>query len=1214
MAEDKQQSTPEVTYEQSLSNKPLIDSMYYVLQDLGEKDIAYDPKTIMDTFLTKKRYFDTNLLSTINVGGDVEGMDEDGKKMFAYALSETDKLPNFYEKGGAPAGSAIADYIFAGVTDPTNLLAAVASAFTLGTGGAAALAGREAARQGVGQLLKAKLKAAVSKPVLKSLAVDGAISGTGGATQSYLMQDTEKEIGLRKEIDPYQVALQGVAEGTLSPAAGILGNMLGSLAVKTSKDLIENVPGAEYASEWLKRNFLPSAGIEEVPRRLTERRVGEINSLETRAFDLQNQFDAASKKELGDATTPENISLLNKALEGDVESFIQLRQVAPETSNLIRDFNLLKREATQYGIDSKLSEQAKGVFSNNANYVRNVPEAYYVFKRKPFKEFLADNPNVIQEYKTAIIENALLPAEQQYEGFKSAASKFINNEGQVTLPDSQVNKIITEEVKKLYKPTRMRRTEIGPLGERVEVPEVVKNIIGYNNKPALRISDTINGIVSTASRANLAGDLGADAVRRNVGVTADSLADANAISPTGREMVPLVGTFDKGLKKAEKSLSPIRLPAEYVDPALRKIYIDKQYAAQLSELFDDTPFLNSALADTAIGSAYRVILGTQNFAKIGKTIYSPIAHIRNALGAGGYTAISGNTRGLLDTVKALKGLTADELSNEWQEFTNLGLRGSNIDLNQALKRIQDVAGSSDEKTLMNKLFYLGKPGEITRKTYQATDDIAKFVVLQNEKRKSGKIFDAFSPEEQARLLDDFKRSYGLEGPVTRQDYINEQAAIKTGNITPIYDRIPPILEKMRVVPIIGSFTAYPAERLRNTYNILKLATDEMRQGFETGNKELTKAGIARLGQWYVGQGALYTAAYSLNEYLGNEEVVNNLRNTILPDYKKDNAIVVTKVDKDGNPYIVDFSYINPDQSVVGSIIPMMLKASRGEDVSKDIDQSILEAGKKLFEPFISPTLVVEAASNMLQVAQGDLSKLGPLSKIIEPGFVNFARKMVTDAGALDNVNSTLYKIDEFYNPRIYGEVPERATDLLDLFKKNALVFPGMKEEKIDLKKYTGYALRELAKNSRENWTDFRREVTSTLTDPTSVMNFTDIANRYNEALIEQYAFQQGLSKLYRDLVGLAGKERTRKILNSFDLGNAVPSKRDQATIYTGRSRPQTISTDNRYWIDVNKNLIEKTGNTYMPELRKLRSIFREIERYYVGKDLSENPPELEIKE
>ena len=57
-----------------------------------------------------------------------------------------------------------------------------------------------------------------------------------------------------------------------------------------------------------------------------------------------------------------------------------------------------------------------------------------------------------------------------------------------------------------------------------------------------------------------------------------------------------------------------------------------------------------------------------------------------------------------------------------------------------------------------------------------------------------------------------------------------------------YDRVPKILEKMRDIPVLGAFTAFPAENLRNKYQILKLGAQEIKDGFETGNKALQKAG------------------------------------------------------------------------------------------------------------------------------------------------------------------------------------------------------------------------------------------------------------------------------------------------------------------------------------------------------------------------------------
>ena len=47
--------------------------------------------------------------------------------------------------------------------------------------------------------------------------------------------------------------------------------------------------------------------------------------------------------------------------------------------------------------------------------------------------------------------------------------------------------------------------------------------------------------------------------------------------------------------------------------------------------------------------------------------------------------------------------------------------------------------------------------------------------------------------------------------------LDEEAVSKVMNIVPVYSRIPRILEKMRGLPIVGSFTAFPAENLRMKY-------------------------------------------------------------------------------------------------------------------------------------------------------------------------------------------------------------------------------------------------------------------------------------------------------------------------------------------------------------------------------------------------------------
>ena len=57
-----------------------------------------------------------------------------------------------------------------------------------------------------------------------------------------------------------------------------------------------------------------------------------------------------------------------------------------------------------------------------------------------------------------------------------------------------------------------------------------------------------------------------------------------------------------------------------------------------------------------------------------------------------------------------------------------------------------------------------------------------------------------------------------------------------------------------------------------------------------------------------------------------------------------------------------------------------------------------------------------------------------------------------------------------------------------------------------------------------------------------------------------------------------------------------------------------FSTNNKFWADINNDLILKTGKTYSNDLVELRDYFREIELFYSGRDLSKELPDIEIGE
>ena len=55
------------TYQDTLKNDAILGDMYHVLNKMGIS-VGKKRKDILDTFLTNRRYFDTNIISTVATG------------------------------------------------------------------------------------------------------------------------------------------------------------------------------------------------------------------------------------------------------------------------------------------------------------------------------------------------------------------------------------------------------------------------------------------------------------------------------------------------------------------------------------------------------------------------------------------------------------------------------------------------------------------------------------------------------------------------------------------------------------------------------------------------------------------------------------------------------------------------------------------------------------------------------------------------------------------------------------------------------------------------------------------------------------------------------------------------------------------------------------------------------------------------------------------
>lgn len=193
----------------------------------------------------------------------------------------------------------------------------------------------------------------------------------------------------------------------------------------------------------------------------------------------------------------------------------------------------------------------------------------------------------------------------------------------------------------------------------------------------------------------------------------------------------------------------MRLPFDAIDDSLKNVYITKTEGQKLKELFEGEGFLSDLYKqDDVVGTVVRTFSGVQGLSKAGKTIYSPLAHIRNTVGAAGYTITSGNLKGLLDGFRYAVALPKKERDDLIKEYTDLGIRGSNIDLNQVLKRFGDISDKIDDGAIIERLVKsgglaaFGKPGTKAAKAaqdfYGGVDDFLKawlFLLMKKQKLK-----------------------------------------------------------------------------------------------------------------------------------------------------------------------------------------------------------------------------------------------------------------------------------------------------------------------------------------------------------------------------------------------------------------------------------------------------------------------------------------------
>jgi len=1282
--------TEKVTYDSLLRDDKFLNDAWNALNAQGI-NVSDNRKDILDRFLTNKRYFDTNIASTFVIGDNVKDMSEANKQSYANAVTKIEQLPSIGKAGAAPTSSLIKDYLVAGVTDPTNLISILAGAFTFGTGTAAVQAGKETAKAGVKKLIKAKVNALTKnqqrKALAKTLLAEGTIAGAGGGLQAYKSQDVDMAIGRRQQgdYDLGKIGQQALIEGIASPVAGIALAGIGKAGIKGVKgvgNIARNTKAGEQVAQYInsrKNYLLPFGGVDEITQRNFEGSRAIFKTIKADTEKIIDDIKINEDRFIKD--DPIKRDLVNDAMEGNTAQLQKLQEEDAGMYNAVKSFVDLRKRVYEkvFKYTDPQSEKIQKIYHiDPKNYMKRIhARSQNKGMKMPFKFWkkyevnadlvkqMTDKIKVDKNLQVqfGIRDGVIDPVTKKVESTGELKKNFKPlREGKIDIGEqnTRIERFVERRIYDIDKP-KNQETTLGALKKRKDIDPILQEIWGVNYSPAVRAASTIEAIVEPVSDVLVADQIGRSLKGRGIGIQAESLADAITKAtdlgrPDAQDLVPLVGA------RGDKDVGIELKRNDLFNPELGQLFVPRNIAQKLRVLTDSKPVFGSSF----LGSLFS---GANGYLKKGVTVYNPFGHIRNALGVPQYVAASGN-------LQAIPKLAQKVLTDKkgFQEFKlmadRLGVTATNVEIGQILGRLADarkietedgVAGylgrrfldfasggmSSVERTRAGKKF-----GRAAERAYTGTDDVGKLMTLLSERGKAQDIWKGMTEFDRKLKRRLYADNFGKNLPDVSflsktqakkvldkfdDDLLMEEAAGKTLNIIPVYDRVPKILEKMRDVPIIGAFTAFPAENLRNKYNILKLGAEELREGFETGNKGLIRAGGRRLRQQIMMAAAPTVAAYTYNEVMGTDKVEPGIRKT-QPEWAKYHALQIRPKgkDKEGNETygVTDLSYNNPDQYVLDIITPLMMAAASGEDVTEKLDELFPYAVKKAYEPFLGLSMATELGLSFLDYAKADtdtgaIKAITNSYKLVEPGMLKLLRDIGGEAAAEDAFNilsSPLGKgelgtrIRNSLNPSYFGDTAKLSKSFTELgalptgFESPLAVamYPfrlGLKEQDYKPKKQIGFAVSNLMRNANGTLNAVSGDIKDRLSNPNNNKNIKlkNIMQDYNEAIEEQFAAQQGVFEMINDLKGFMTDAQIRKILQDKKIKSAGGfSNKEINNLMRGKF---TVPVFNKQGLrDAAKN-----NPAISKYLNNIQDTFLALERAYEDSNLqTEELPDISI--
>lgn len=522
------------------------------------------------------------------------------------------------------------------------------------------------------------------------------------------------------------------------------------------------------------------------------------------------------------------------------------------------------------------------------------------YLNRSYKAF--DDPKWFEKIPTKVIDDARAYLMQQYEK-DGATAKEAQQKAQVTMNEMVKTGTAYDSLGSFIAESKLGSKDLSTLIPRKDISPEIRALLGEYADPRINYAKSVSKMSAMIANDKLLSTI------RDMGIN-------NFI-------------FEKDSRPSNATVQLAGEASEVYAP-LNGMWT----TPEIKEAFEDA--MGGERGEGWLDKAIQI----NGFIKFGKTVLSPTTAMRNVMSAYFFTVANGhfNQKYMKQAVAAfnaqVKEKVTDGESDYIKRLIKLGVLYDSANAGDIVKvmtdgKINQMLEGRSGAAFENLRWLTAKATGF----YRFGDDFWKIVGFENEKAA---LVRTGMKESEAESL----------------------AAERIQNTYPTYSRVGKAGAWLSRFPLAGTFVSFPAEVIRTTGNMMKLAASEIK----SDNPKIREMGAKRIVGMSLASGGMFALSALSAAMFGVTDDEEEALRDLAPPWQKNSTFIYAGRDSDNNLRYFDMSFLDPYAYWKRPIEAMM----RDQPVNEAIASSLSDMVSPFLGTDISTGKILEVISNKKQ--------------------------------------------------------------------------------------------------------------------------------------------------------------------------------------------------------------------------------------------------------